>query len=488
MSDFETVIGVEVHVQLRTETKMFCRCRAEYGAPPNAHVCPVCLGLPGALPVPNERAVTLAVRAALVLGCSVRQRSEFVRKNYFYPDLPKGYQITQFAHPLASDGAVAVHTEDGTRRVRVRRLHLEEDAGKSLHDRFEGSTAVDLNRAGVPLVEIVTEPDLRSPAEARAYLVRLKQLLEHYAAVSDCNMEEGSLRVDANLSVRRVGASRLGTKTEVKNLNSFSNVEKALLFEEARQVRLLRKDGHVLRETRLFDQAAGETRPLRGKEEAFDYRYFPDPDLPLLELDPALVVRERHSLPELPDRIELRLRERYGLSEYDAALLAATPARAAFFERAVGEAPPESAKAAANFIMGEIAAELKRRGGEAGEANLVAPEALARIVELRRDGTLSSRTAARALELLFRGEGGGDPDTVVRDHGLAQIRDEHRLEEWVAAAIRAHPREAARYRAGEERLLEHFMGAVMREARGAADPERARQMLKRRLEEGRNGA
>ncbi|MFQ5747307.1 MAG: Asp-tRNA(Asn)/Glu-tRNA(Gln) amidotransferase subunit GatB [Gemmatimonadota bacterium] len=487
MSGFESVIGIEVHVQLRTATKMFCGCRSEYGAPPNTNVCPVCLGLPGALPVPNAAAVRLAVRAALALRCDVRPTSAFDRKNYFYPDLPKGYQITQFAHPLAVEGSVTIDAAEGERTVRIRRLHVEEDAGKSMHDRFEGRTAVDLNRAGVPLIEIVTEPDLRTPAEARAYLVRLKQLLEHFAAVSDCNMEEGSLRADANLSVRRAGESRLGTKTEVKNLNSFANVEKALEFEGTRQIEVLAAGGAVEAETRLFDAARGETRPMRGKEEAFDYRYFPEPDLPLLVLKPGLVEAVRAELPEMPDVVRARFMDRHGLSRYDADLLAGTPARAAYFEAVVGDREPEFAKTAANLLMGEIAAELNRRADGSAEADLLPAEALARVAELRLDGTLSARTAATAIQLLLERDGRGDVDAVVREHGLAQVGESGQLEAWVREAIAAHPEEAERLRDGETKLLGFFMGAVMRAAGGKADPGRAREVLQRLLAEPGDG-
>ncbi len=488
---WEAVIGVEVHVQLRTRTKMFCACPAAFGAAPNAQVCPVCLGLPGALPVPNREAVALAVRAALALGCRVHARSEFVRKNYFYPDLPKGYQITQFERPLATGGAVLLRREGEERTVRIRRLHLEEDAGKSLHDRVPGRTAVDLNRAGVPLVEIVTEPDLRAPEEARAYLVRLKQLLEHFAAVSDCNMEEGSLRVDANISVRPYGEAALGTKTEVKNLNSFRFVERALAHERARQAGELAAGRPVLPETRRFDPAGGETRPLRGKEEAMDYRYFPEPDMRPLELSPEVVARAREALGPPPPELERRFEAVHGLPADDAALMAATPQRAAYFERAVGEGGVELARTVANLLLGEVSAELNRRGAEGGEAALLAPERLRRVAELRLEGTLSSDTADRALRHLFAEEAAGsDPATVdalVRDRGLAQVGDPERIRAWVEEAVAAHPEEVARYTAGEEKLFGFFMGAAMRAAGGRADPARLRQRLRERLRRGRDG-
>ncbi|MFQ5679445.1 MAG: Asp-tRNA(Asn)/Glu-tRNA(Gln) amidotransferase subunit GatB [Gemmatimonadota bacterium] len=496
-SGYEVVIGLEIHVQLRTATKMFCGCPVEFGAPPNARVCPVCLGLPGALPVANGAAVELAARAAVALGCRIHTRSEFVRKNYFYPDLPKGYQITQFAHPLATGGQVVLRSEGRERRVGVRRLHLEEDAGKSLHDRFPESTAVDLNRAGVPLIEIVTEPELRFPAEARAFLVRLKQLLKHYADVSDCSMEEGSLRVDANLSLRKTGEDRSGTQTEVKNLNSFAFVERALEHERVRQLALLEAGLPVRRETRAFDAVRGETRPLRGKEEEFDYRYFPDPDLPYVEVAGDAVERERRRLGELPHELEKRLAERYRVSPSTAVQLAATPARAAYFEAAVSGSDPDLARTVANFIMGDLAAELNRRSEAGSEAELLPPEPLRRVAELRLEGVLSSDTASHALRHLISGgvQRAAEVDALVRARNLAQVRDVGRLDGWVEEVLAAHPEEVARYAAGEAKLLAFFMGQVMRAAGGRADPDRIRELLARRLaggarearEEGREG-
>ncbi len=480
---YETVVGVEVHVQLRTETKMFCGCAVEFGAEPNTRVCPVCLGLPGALPVPNERAVELGVRAALALGCTVRERSTWARKHYFYPDLPKGYQISQHGEPLARDGRVVLRREGGSqRRVGVRRLHLEEDAGKSLHDRVPGRTAVDLNRCGVPLAEIVSEPDLRSPGEARRFLVRLKQLLEHYARVSDCNMEEGSLRVDANLSVRPRGSPEPGTRTEVKNLNSFRHVERALAFERDRQVERLASGEAVEQETRLWDAGRGETRPMRGKEEATDYRYVPDPDLPPLVVRAERRREQAERLPELPHRLEARLVDELGLPDDDAAFLAAYPERWRYFRGVVEAAGREGAKTAANFLMGAVAEELNRRGDGSLEPDLLPPEALARIVELRREGVLSSSTADRALELIVTGEEPPRVDRVVEEHGLAQVRDRDRLSRWVEEAVASHPEEARRYAEGETKLLGFFMGRVMELAGGRADPRKARELLRDRLE------
>ena len=351
---WETVIGLEVHVQLSTTTKMFCGCRTAFGDPPNTNVCPTCLGLPGALPVPNAQAVRLGARAAMALGCDVHSTSVFARKNYFYPDLPKGYQISQFDQPLATGGRLGFESpERGRIEVGITRLHLEEDAGKLLHDRFPGKTAVDLNRAGIPLAEIVSEPDLRSPAEARAYLTVLRQILV-YAGVSECSMEQGSLRVDANISIRRTGETRLGTKTEVKNLNSFANVERALEAERTRQIALMESGQRVDQVTLLFNAGTGKVKPLRSKEESHDYRYFPDPDLPPLVLSSTWIEEQRAALPELPEARRGRLERAFALSTYDARVLTSEAALADYFESVViaGAEP----KSAANWVMGDVMA------------------------------------------------------------------------------------------------------------------------------------
>lgn len=475
--DWEAVIGLEVHVQLSTRTKMFCGDSAEFGADPNTNVCPVCLGMPGALPVVNGAAVDLAIRAALGLGCSVHGRSIFARKNYFYPDLPKGYQITQFDRPLATDGGLDVDAEDGrgAHRVRIRRVHLEEDAGKSLHDRFEDATAVDLNRAGVPLIEIVSEPDLRSPSDARVYLTRLKQVLQ-YLDVSDCDMEKGSLRVDANVSVRPRGSSGLGTKTEVKNMNSFANVERALQFEIERQTALVERGGTVQHESRLWDAGMGEARVMRTKEESHDYRYFPEPDLPPLMLEDQHVRALEDGLPELPAAKETRFREEYRLPEYDTGVLTATRAIADYFEAVAREAG--DAKAASNWVMTEVLAWANQHDRPVEDVP-VSPGQLAELIRLTTDGTVSSSLAKKVFAGVI--ETGRSPSEIVEQEGLAQVSDAGQLEAWVGEVIEENPDEAGRYAGGETKLLGFFMGQVMKKSRGKADPRRVSQILQARL-------
>jgi aspartyl-tRNA(Asn)/glutamyl-tRNA(Gln) amidotransferase subunit B len=470
---WETVIGLEVHVQLGTRSKMFCGCAATFGEEPNTNVCPVCLGLPGALPVPNAEAIRLGVRAALALECTVHPVSVFARKNYFYPDLPKGYQISQFDQPLATGGRLRVESaERGVIEVGITRLHLEEDAGKSLHDRFPGLTAVDLNRAGVPLAEIVSEPDLRSAAEARAYLTSLKQILV-YAGVSDCSMEKGHLRVDANVSVRRAGEARFGTKTEVKNVNSFANVERALTSERDRQIALLEAGGTVEQVTLLFNAATGQVRPMRSKEESHDYRYFPDPDLPPLVVDAAWVEQQRQSLPELPDAKVARLSMGYGLPAYDARVLAGDVALADYFESVVKEGAEP--KAAANWIMTEVMSQWNESGRFA-----VAAGTLAELVGLVKDGTVSLQAAKKVFAELASNGGTAAKATAER-LGLIQVKDESSLEQWVDEVIAANPKEVERYRAGEGKLLGFLVGQVMKRSQGKADPKGVQPVLLRKL-------
>jgi aspartyl-tRNA(Asn)/glutamyl-tRNA(Gln) amidotransferase subunit B len=470
---WETVIGLEVHVQLRTRTKMFCGCRTSFGDPPNSNVCPVCLGLPGALPVPNAEAVRLGATAALALGCTVHRTSVFARKNYFYPDLPKGYQISQFDQPLAVGGRVAFESPDrGRVQAGITRLHLEEDAGKLVHDRYPGKTAVDLNRAGVPLAEIVSEPDLRSPAEARAYLTTLRQILV-YAGASECSMEQGSLRVDANISIRRPGESRLGTKTEVKNLNSFANVERALEAERARQVALLEGGGRVAQVTLLFNAGTGQVKELRSKEESHDYRYFPDPDLPPLILDDVWITERRHALPELPEARRSRLEMALGIPAYDARVLTSEAPLADYFEAVV--AAGVDPKTAANWVMSDVMATFNETGGFP-----VPAKRLAALVGLVRAGTVSHQAAKRVyVEMAHSPD--GDPAVVAERLGLVQVSDEGALAGWVDEVLAANPGEVARYKAGEAKLMGFFVGQVMKRSKGKADPKGVQPLLAEKL-------
>jgi aspartyl-tRNA(Asn)/glutamyl-tRNA(Gln) amidotransferase subunit B len=471
--DWETVIGLEMHVQLRTRTKMFCGDRTSFGDPPNTNVCPVCLGLPGALPVPNGEAIRLAAQAALALGCTVHETSVFARKNYFYPDLPKGYQISQFDRPLATDGSLTFESpERGRIRVGITRLHVEEDAGKLVHDRFPGKTAVDLNRAGIPLAEIVSEPDLRSPAEARAYLTTLRQILV-YAGVSECSMEQGSLRVDANISIRRPGESRLGTKTEVKNMNSFANVERALEAERLRQIALAESGRRVEQVTLLFNAATGQVKPTRSKEESHDYRYFPDPDLPPLVLAPAWIAQQRAALPELPETKRSRLESAYALSPYDAKVITSEAGLAHYFEAVVGTGADP--KVAANWVMGDVMTTYNETG-----AFPVTAERLAQLIGLVRDGTVSHQAAKRVYGELARSPK-DEPRAAAERLGLVQVSDQAALSSWVDEVIVAHPAEVARFRDGEDKLMGFFVGQVMKRSKGKADPKGVQPVLAERL-------
>ena len=473
---YEMVVGLEVHVQLKTRTKAFCGCSTDFGAPPNTNTCPVCLALPGALPVLNERAVELATRAALGLGCKINPISVFARKNYFYPDLPKGYQISQFDQPLASGGSVVIgKTEDGKNvQIGITRLHMEEDAGKSIHDRYTGATAIDLNRAGVPLVEIVSEPDMRSSSEAGAYLRTLKQTLQ-YLDVSDVSMEEGSLRVDANISVRPPGQAKLGTKTEVKNMNSFSAVERALEAEFDRQTNLIDSGGKVEQQTLLWDAARETVRPSRTKEGSHDYRYFPEPDLRPLLLDAKWIQDAEKNLPELPEARRNRIAVEYGIAAVEVDQLMVTPALADYFEgvaRASGDG-----KAAYNWVMGEVSAAL-RASGEDIKLFRVRPADLAQLLNLVRDGAVSHTAAKRVFAIMV--ETGKPAAQVAADEGLSQVGDEGAIATWVDEVLNEHPDEAKRYLAGEKKLQGVLVGFVMKKSKGRADPKRVNQLLSAR--------
>ena len=470
---YEMVVGLEVHVQLKTRSKMYCGCSADFGAPPNVNTCPVCLALPGALPVINAEAVRLAVRAALALDFTVNPVSVFARKNYFYPDLPKGYQISQYDQPLAVQGKLEVHVPGAKdpSAVAITRLHMEEDSGKSIHDRFPGKTALDLNRAGVPLIEIVSEPDIRSAAEAGAYLRTLKAVLE-YAGVSDVSMEEGSLRVDANVSARLHGASQLGTKTEVKNVNSFSAVERALQSEFERQCAMLERGETIRQETMLWDASRGQVRPARSKEESHDYRYFPDPDLPPLILDPDYVERLRNSLPERPSELRARFAKEFKLSETELEAVTASPAIAAYYEglaRASGDP-----RASANWVMGEVAAALNEEHVPIYRFSVHATQ-LAELIAMVKEGKLSN-TAAKAVFATMRSTGKAAP-VVAAELGVTQVGDDAQLEAWIDDVLRDMPAEAARFRAGEKKLTGVLVGAVMKKSQGRADPKKVNALL-----------
>ncbi len=467
---YELVVGLEVHVQLKTRTKAFCACSAGYGARANANTCPVCLALPGALPVINAHAVELGVRAALALGCTVHPVSVFARKHYFYPDLPKGYQISQYDRPLATLGVL----ETGALRVRITRVHLEEDAGKSIHDRFPGATAIDLNRAGVPLIEIVSEPDIRSAADAGRYLRELRQIML-YTGVSDVNMEEGSLRVDANVSARPRGTAALGTKTEVKNLNSFSNVERAVAAEFARQCALLDSGARVVQETMLWDAVRGGVRPARSKEESHDYRYFPEPDLPPLVLAPEWIAAQAGQVPELPAARRERLVGAYGVSARDADVIVAEPALADYFE-AVARASGDG-KAAANWVTGEV---LAARADDDRAAIAVFPVPagrLAELIHLVASGTVSHTAAKTIYARLAATPGAESAEQAAAALGLVQVSDDGSLVDWIDAVWAEHPEEARRFGAGEAKLQGVLVGFVMKKSQGRADPRRVNQLL-----------
>jgi aspartyl-tRNA(Asn)/glutamyl-tRNA(Gln) amidotransferase subunit B len=479
---YEAVIGLEVHVQLLTASKMFCRCPNRFGAPPNTLICPVCLGYPGALPVVNRHAVDLAVKLATAIGCEVRPRSIFARKNYFYPDLPKGYQISQFDRPLAEEGSLPLTLHD--KSIGIERLHLEEDAGKLLHEApgggaLPGESLVDFNRCGVPLVEIVSRPDMASAAEAQDYLQTLHQLLL-YTGTSDGNMEEGSLRCDANVSVRPVGETHLGTKAEVKNLNSFKNVGRAIEHEIERQVALLEGGGRVLQETRSYDADAGVTRLLRSKEEAHDYRYFPEPDLNPLVLSPERIATDIAELPELPWARRTRFAEQYGLSVADARVLCGARELADYYEAAVA-AHPGHPKGIANWVMGEVLREVKERKLEPAEiASLLPPARLAALVAMIDGGKLSGSAAKEVLAILWGTE--EEPAAAAERLGLLQVSDAGQIETWVAEVIAENPGPVAQYRAGKTQTLGFLVGQVMKRSGGRAQPPTVQKLLRQALD------
>ena len=480
LSKYEAVIGLEVHAQLQTRTKAFCGCSTRFGDPPNTNTCPVCLGLPGALPVLNRKALELALRASLALHCQVQERSRFARKNYFYPDLPKGYQISMYELPLAKGGWLEIELDGQAKRIGITRLHVEEDAAKNLHEGFADSdrwSYVDFNRCGVPLIEIVSEPNVRSPAEAYAYLTSLKQVLE-YTEVSDCNMEEGSLRCDANVSVRLRGAEKFGTKTEVKNLNSFRFLTHALEYEIERQIGVLECGGEISQETRLWNVAAGRTEPMRSKEYAHDYRYFPEPDLLPVHVSAALLEGVRKTMPELPDAKRTRFLRDYAITPYDAGVLTATRALADYFEATVRAGAP--AKSAANWISTELRRRLKDSSREIFDCP-IRPVALAELLAKIESGGITAATGKKVFATMF--ETGKGAAEIIAAEGLSQINDAVTIEKVARAVVAGNPDNTAKYRAGGENVFKFFVGQVMRETRGQANPQLVNEILKRVLSE-----
>ena len=480
LAKYEPVIGLEVHVQLLTATKAFCGCANKFGAEPNTNICPVCLGLPGALPVLNEKAVEYATRAALALHCEVRERSIFARKNYFYPDLPKGYQISQYDKPLAEHGWIEVPTaDDSMKKIGITRVHMEEDAGKSLHDGFADSatrTYLDLNRCGTPLIEIVSEPDIRTPDEAFEYLTRLKEILL-YTGVSDCNMEEGSLRCDANVSVRPRGQEKFGTKAEVKNVNSFKFIRAALEYEIERQVELIESGGRVAQETRLWNSNEGRTYSMRSKEQAHDYRYFPEPDLPPLIVSPQFLSETRKRLPELPEARRARMIGEYDLNEQDARTLTASREFADRFEAAAKTA--KNPRRVANVLLSEVGGRLKALGLEQ-ENSPVSMAGIVLAADLLDDGKISSKQMKQLMDIAF--EKSEDFPAVYEREKPQQITDSSALEKLIDEVIASNPKQVEQYRAGKKTMAGFFVGQVMRASKGQANPALLNELVTRKLE------
>ena len=471
---WETVIGLETHVELATKTKIFCSCTTEFGGAPNTHCCPVCMGMPGTLPVLNEKVVELAATAGLALNCTITPVSRFDRKNYFYPDLPKAYQISQLYLPIARDGAVDIGSG---KTIRIHELHMEEDAGKLVHDPWLDQTMADYNRCGVPLIEIVTEPDFRSAEEVIAYLEKLKETLQ-YLGVSDCKMQEGSLRCDVNLSVRPAGSAEFGTRTEMKNLNSFKAISRAIVYEAKRQIELLEEGKRVVQETRRWDENKDATYAMRSKENAQDYRYFPDPDLPPVELSQEYLDHLKDSLPELAESKRARYQADWGLPVYDAQMITSQKALADFFEALVdlGTDP----KQGANWIMGEVLGQLSAHGMEAKDMALT-PTTLARLIALVKEGKVNRNTAVKVFEAVF--ETDGDVDAYVKEHGLEQVSDAGLVQSVVDQVLAANEKSVADFKSGKEKAFGFLVGQVMRQLKGQAAPAVVNQVLRERLEQ-----
>jgi aspartyl-tRNA(Asn)/glutamyl-tRNA(Gln) amidotransferase subunit B len=475
MSKYETVVGLEVHVELHTKSKIFCGCSTSFGAPPNTHTCPVCLGHPGVLPVLNRQAVEYAMKAAMAINCEIAEWCKFDRKNYFYPDSPKAYQISQFDQPIGQNGWIDIEVNGKTKRIGITRLHLEEDAGKLTHiDGGFGSLA-DFNRVGTPLVEIVSEPDIRSPEEAKAYLEKLRAIMQ-YCDVSDVKMEEGSLRCDANISIRPFGQEKFGTRAELKNMNSFRGVQRGLEYEELRQADILDSGGIVVQETRRWDEGQGKTISMRSKEEAHDYRYFPDPDLVRLHIDSEWMARVQASIPELPDARQMRYTEQYSLSSYDAGVLTASMKLADFFEESLKHT--SDAKASANWIMGELLGYLNANVLELEDVKITG-QGLGEMIQLIEKGTISSKIAKTVFKGLV--ETGKSPQQIVEEQGLVQISDEGAILSVVDAIIAANPQSVEDFRNGKEKAIGFLVGQIMKETKGKANPGLVNKLLMDRL-------
>src|SRR5690242_965051 len=472
---YEVVIGVEVHAQLRTKSKMFCGCGATFGRSANSQTCPICLGLPGSLPVINRMAVEMAVRAGLALNCTIGEHNRFARKNYFYPDLPKGYQISQYEAPICEHGWIEIAAGDGKKRIRIRRAHLEEDAGKNIHESGTSGSLVDLNRAGTPLLEIVTEPDMRSADEAVAYLKSLRDILM-YLEVCDGNMDEGSFRCEPNLSLRPLGQKEFGTKVELKNINSFKFVKDAVEYEIKRQTKVLSEGGTIQQETRLWNLDRGETAVMRSKEEAHDYRYFPDPDLVPLKLEKEWVEGFRDGLPELPAMRAARFVRDYGLPEYDAGVLTATRGMADYFEACVKLF--NQPKTVSNWVMGELARELKNSGTDVTESP-VSPDRLASLLQMVETGTVSLKVAREIFPEVY--SSGKAPDQIVQEKGLTQVSDEGALEKIIDEVLTKNPAQVAQFKEGKQQVLGFLVGQVMKASGGKANPGKVNELLKKTL-------
>ncbi|RLB89357.1 MAG: Asp-tRNA(Asn)/Glu-tRNA(Gln) amidotransferase GatCAB subunit B [Deltaproteobacteria bacterium] len=474
--NYEPVIGLEVHAQLLTKSKIFCSCSTEFGAPPNTHTCPICLGMPGTLPVLNRKVVDYTIRMALATNCKIAPVSRFARKNYFYPDLPKGYQISQYELPLAEHGYIDIEFNGHRKRIGITRIHMEEDAGKLTHHPYRPVSMVDFNRTGVPLIEIVSEPDIRSPEEAGAYLKQLRAILR-YLEICDGNMEEGSFRCDANVSVRPAGTQTFGTRTELKNMNSFKHVQDALAYEIERQEALIEDGGSVVQETRLWDPAKGITVSMRGKEEAHDYRYFPDPDLVPLVIDKDWIERIRAEMPELPHAKKARLIEQYGLPSYDAEVLTSSRALADYFEACVKDFPQP--KTVSNWIMGSLLAVLKAEN-KTIEESPVSARRLSELLHLIDSGTISGKIAKTVFDEMV--STGKAPETIVRDQGLVQITDTDAISKVVQQVLADHPKEVSNYKAGKTKLFGFFVGQVMKATGGKANPKLVNEILRKMLD------